>query len=312
MKLSLVVPVYKNEKNIPSLIAAIEGIHAQVQDFEAIFVVDGSPDHSLLELRMRLPTASFASRLVSLSRNFGAFAAIRAGLSEARGQAFAVMAADLQEPPELVTGMYKAISSGDYDVAYGSREKRHDGVLSSFASNLYWGLYRRIVSPDIPPGGVDIFGCNEAVRRQVLALSERNSSLVGLLFWVGFRRIGIPYARAKREIGSSAWTFSKKWKYMQDSVFSFSDLPISMLLTVGLLGVLFSTIFGLVVLGAALLGHINVPGYAATIMVILFFGMVQLLSIGVLGIYIWRIFENTKGRPLHIVMSAENFEGEKA
>ena len=99
---------------------------------------------------------------------------------------------------------------------------------------------------------------------------------------------------------------------MQDSVFSFSDLPISVLLTVGLLGVVFSTIFGLIVLATALLGHIDVPGYAATIIVILFFGMVQLLSIGVIGIYIWRIFENTKGRPLHIVMTAENFGGGRA
>ena len=310
MKLSLIVPVYKNEKNIPPLIAAIEGIKEQICDFEAVFVVDGSPDQSLLELRARLPNAGFACQLIALSRNFGAFPAVRAGLAEATGQVFAVMAADLQEPPELVIKMYRAIANGECDVAYGMRRERKDGWLADLFSSLYWRLIRRIVSAEIPPGGVDMFGCVDAVRRHILALNERNSSLIGLLFWVGFRRKAIPYARAKREIGKSAWTFGKKWKYAQDSIFSFSDLPISLLLSFGFLGLLFSSAFGLIVLAGALLGRIEVPGYAATILVVLFFGMLQLLSIGVIGIYIWRIFENTKGRPLHIVMSSERF-GEK-
>lgn len=306
--LSLVVPIYKNEANIPSLLEAIRKIRADIDGpFEAVFVVDGSPDRSIAVLRDRLPEVGFESQLVALSRNFGAFAAIRAGLGQARGDTFVIMAADLQEPPELVVDMYKALAANDCDVAYGERVKRSDPWLSTLMSKAFWGTYRRIISPDIPRGGVDIFGCNLLVRNQMLALGERNSSLIGLLFWIGFRRQGFPYARQKREIGASSWTFVKKWRYMQDSIFSFTKLPISVLLGFGLLGVVLSSIVSIVVLIAALVGRIDVPGYAATMLAILFFGMLQLLSIGVLGIYVWRVFENTKGRPLHIIMSSEAF-----
>ena len=306
--LSLIIPVYKNEGNIPSLLDAIKALQQEINGaFEAVFVVDGSPDRSFLELRERLPEAGFASQLIALSRNFGAFAAIRAGLEAGKGDTFAVMAADLQEPPELILEMNKALAAGTCDVAYGERVKREDPWASRMLSHLFWSFYRRNVAPDIPRGGVDIFGCTRAVRDQIIALEERNSSLVALLFWVGFRRQGFPYERKAREIGQSSWSFLKKWKYMQDSIFSFSDLPISLLIGVGFIGTILSTLFALIVFVSATLGQIDVPGYAATIIVILFFGAVQLLSIGVLGIYTWRVFENTKGRPSHIVMSSEAF-----
>lgn len=309
--LSLIIPVYNNEDNIPPLLEAIKAISDQIDDdFEAVFVVDGSPDASFLVLRDTLPNAGFTSQLIALSRNFGAFAAIRAGLETGRGDTLAVMAADLQEPPELIVQMHTALQAGQCDVAYGERIKREDPWFSRMMSQMFWSFYRRNVAPDIPRGGVDIFGCTRAVRDQILALEERNSSLVALLFWVGFRRQAFPYERRAREIGTSAWTFLKKWKYMQDSVFSFSDLPISWLLGIGFFGTILSMLFALVVFVSALAGQIDVPGYAATILVILVFGTVQLLSIGVLGIYTWRVFENTKGRPLHIVMSSETFKAE--
>lgn len=305
---SLIVPVYNNEANIPSLIEAVDHIAAQIDEqFEVVFVVDGSPDNSYLVLRDVLPNASFKSQLICLSRNFGAFAAIRAGLSKARGERMAVMAADLQEPPELIVSMQKALATDECDVAYGVRERRNDGWSSDLMSSLFWGVYRRVISPDIPKGGVDVFGCSSQVRDQILRLGETNSSLIGLLFWIGFRRKGIPYERAKREIGGSSWTFVKKWKYMQDSVFSFSDLPISLLIGIGFFGLVFSSLFGVVVLISSFLGQITVPGYAATILAILFFATLQILSIGILGVYLWRVFENTKGRPLHIVMSEDTF-----
>jgi len=305
---SLVVPVYKNEENIKPLVAALQKISGEIEDeFEVVFVVDGSPDNSFQLLRDALPECGFSSQLVALSRNFGAFAAIRAGLEHARGDTMAVMAADLQEPPELLVEMHKSLTAGECDVAYGERARRQDGFVTTMLSKMFWSFYRRVVSSELPRGGVDIFGCTAQVRDQVLALDERNSSLVGLLFWVGFKRKGIPYERAKREIGTSAWTFFKKWKYMQDSVFSFSDLPISLLLAIGFFGLIFSTTIGVVVFVAAFIGEIEVPGYAPTMLAIIFFGTLQILSIGVLGVYLWRVFENTKGRPLHIVMSSEEF-----
>lgn len=305
---SLIIPVYKNEANIPPLLAAVQDLRDRIaDDFEVIFVVDGSPDRSYLVLKENLPATGLDAQLIALSRNFGAFAAIRAGLERARGDAMAVMAADLQEPPDLVIGMQKALAAGDCDVVYGERQRRGDPWHTRVASSLFWGAYRRFVAPDIPKGGVDTFGITAAVCDQILGLTERNSSLVGLLFWVGFRRKAIPYDRTDREIGTSSWTFVKKWKYMQDSIFSFSDLPISLLLVFGFGGLAVSIVLGLTVFISALLGQIDVPGYAATILVILFFSTLQLLFLGVLGIYLWRVFENTKGRPLHIVMSSETF-----
>ena len=309
--LSLIIPVYKNEANILPLIAAVESLRSRIDcAFEAVFVIDGSPDRSFQLLRENLPGAGFSSRLIVLSRNFGAFSAIRAGLEAAGGDFFAIMAADLQEPSDLVVEMHASLAADECDVAYGARLKRDDPWTSRVMPDLFWCFYRRTITPDIPEGGVDIFGCNKAVRDQILALEERNSSLVALLFWIGFRRKAFPYERREREIGTSAWTFAKKWKYMQDSIFSFSDLPISLLLGIGFFGTVISTVFAVIVLISALLGQIEVPGYAATIIVILFFGAVQLLSVGVLGIYTWRIFENTKGRPQHIVMWSEAYTPE--
>lgn len=207
---SLVIPVYRNEDNIPDLLGAIDRLHEEIgSEFEAIFVVDGSPDNSYLRLRDALPKAAFSSQLVALSRNFGSFAAIRAGLEIARGEAIAVMAADLQEPPHLILEMREALMQGHCDVAYGVRTARADGFVRRLLAQMFWGMYRHFITSDIPSGGVDIFGVTSKVRDQVLSLGERNSSLVGLLFWVGFRRQGFPYERGKREIGTSSWTFKK-------------------------------------------------------------------------------------------------------
>lgn len=304
---SLVVPVYRNEDNIPSLLAAIAGIREMLgPSFEAIFVVDGSPDASHDYLQRTLPEQPFASTLIALARNFGSFAAMRHGLGVAHGLQIAVMAADLQEPPELVLQLLRQIESGS-DIAFGTRQSRNDPALSQTLSNIYWSLYRRWVMPDIPRGGVDIFAISHRMRDALLTMSEANTSLLAQLFWLGGRRAFIPYVRQEREIGRSAWTFRKKLHYLMDSVFSFTDLPIRLLLGLGLAGVVISTILGIVVLTAKLSGHMVVPGYAATILVILFFGAFNALGLGIIGNYVWRAFENTKQRPLTIEQHTEAF-----
>lgn len=304
---SLVVPVYRNEANIPALLAAIAGLHRELgPSFEAIFVVDGSPDASHERLQQALPAQPFASTLVALARNFGAFAAIRHGLGMARGRQIAVMAADLQEPPALVVELLRRVEGGA-DVAFGTREGRNDPALSRALSNAYWSLYRRWVMPDIPRGGVDIFAVSQRVRDALLTLPEANTSLLAQLFWLGGRRAFVPYVRQQREIGRSAWTFRKKLRYLMDSVFAFTDLPIRVLFGLGLVGVTVSAVLALVVLAAKLSGHVAVPGYAATILVVLFFGAFNALGLGIIGSYVWRAFENTKQRPLTIEQQAEAF-----
>jgi hypothetical protein len=161
----------------------------------------------------------------------------------------------------------------------------------------------------MPAGGVDVFGCNDAVRNALLQINERNTSLVGLLMWVGFRRSQVTYRRMSREDGGrSSWSWSRKLRYMQDSIFAFSDLPIRLLVWLGAGGMSLAGALGLVIMIARLAGDIDVPGYTATALLVLFFGALNLASVGLVGSYVWRAFENTKGRPGSIVFSQERFE----
>ena len=186
---SLIIPVYKNEESLPSLLAVLEDMHHTLAGkLEVVIVVDGSPDHCYSILRQRLPDMPFASQLLLHSRNYGSFAAIRAGMQAANGNYFAVMAADLQEPPELALEFFRLLEADEADVAIGTRDARNDPWHSRWSSEIFWWVYRKFIIKDIPAGGVDMFGCNRQFRNELLALDESHSSLIGLLFWLGFRR----------------------------------------------------------------------------------------------------------------------------
>lgn len=306
--LTLVIPVYKNEGSISTLLDVVTQLdQALNSDFEVIFVVDGSPDHCNELLEAALPEQSFKSTLILLSRNFGSFMAIRTGLQHGCGDRYAVMAADLQEPPELVLEMNRILCAEPVDVVVGVRESRNDPLLSRLASQMYWNMYRRYIVSEMPPGGVDVFGCNKAFLNVLLTLEERHSSLVAQIFWLGFRRKIVPYKRLKRQHGKSAWVFRKKVNYLLDSVFSFSDLPIRLLIRVGGGGSILALLVGLIVFFAKLNGIINVPGYTMTMLVISLLGSLNLLGLGIVGSYAWRAYENTKHRPLAIPMKVTRY-----
>ena len=309
LKLSLVVPVYQNEGSINELIEAVRGINECVRGgFEVIFVVDGSPDGSYSMLRAQLPAAEFQSQLISLSRNFGAFHAIRVGLEKARGQTIAVMAADLQEPPDLVMRFQEAMAGGQYDVAFGVRESRADPMLGRMSSDLFWFLYRRFVIREIPSGGVDVFAVTSQFRDRLISLQESNSSLLAQMFWLGGRRVFVGYVRLARRHGRSSWTLRKKFRYLSDSVFAFTDLPVRLLFALGVIAMLVAAALAMVTLVARFTGAIAVPGYTGTMLTIIFFGGLNSLGLGVVGTYAWRAFENTKRRPLALIQSCEVFE----
>ena len=305
MKYSVVVPVYGNEATLPDLLEQIATLSREYPDpFEVVFVVDGSPDNSYALLKLRLPEMPFASQLVCLSRNFGAFPAARAGLELARGALIAVLAADLQQPVTSI-GQFFAVLEGGADIAIGQRSSRTDPLLSRLASSVFWRLYRRFVQPEMTPGGIDSFGCTRQVCDVLVALPEANSTLVGLLFWVGFRREHVSYARAARPSGKSGWRFRRKVRYALDAAFAFSDLPITIMTAAGALGIGGSVAAGTAVLVAWASGYIDVRGYTPLILAILFSFSTTLLGLGILGGYVWRIFENTKGRPMHLMRSVE-------
>ena len=309
---SLVVPVYRNAGSIAELLEAVAGLHRSVPGggVEGVFVVDGSPDDSWERLRAALPRMPFPSQLLRHSRNFGSFPAIRTGLAAARGDAFGVMAADLQEPAELVATMFARLRSGDADVVFGQREARDDPAAQQWASRIFWRLYRRFVNRDVPAGGVDIFACNRAVRDALLGMGEANSSLLGQVFWLGFRREFVPYARGRRVGGGpSGWSWRKRIRYMLDSVFAFTDLPITLLTAIGFLGVVATLGLSASVFAAWAAGWIAVAGYTP-IMLLLSFGIsANLLALGIVGQYVYRVFENTKGRPLGVAMSHDIYPG---
>jgi len=307
---SLVVPVYNNASSIGALVEVVERIASQVEgELEAIFVIDGSPDNSRKLLLNALETTPTRSRIVEHSRNFGAFSAVRTGMTLARGRHIAVMAADLQEPPDLVIEFLNRLAGGNIDVVAGERASRND--RGDQASKLYWRLYRRFVLREIPPDGVDVFACTSTVRDAVCSLEAVHTSLIAQLFWVGFRREFVPYDRLP-QARQSGWTLRRKFRYLSDSVFAFTDLPVRILWIVGIAGITLGLVLGTIVLIGRATDGITVPGYATTVLILLLFLSLNSLGLGIIGSYVWRAYETIKGRPGAIVRDVTEMPGKSA
>lgn len=308
---ALIIPVYKNEETIADLIKEVKKISDSLSgSLTAVFVVDGSPDNSYQLLSELLPGSGFKSMLISHSRNFGSFAAIRTGMLSVEAEKYAAMAADLQEPTGLIIDFFGMIESPKSDVVFGVRGDRNDPLMSKMLSAMFWGFYKKFIVREIPKGGVDVFGCSKRVRDHIVSFRESNSSLIGQLFWLGYKREFVNYNRQERSRGKSAWTFRKKLNYLLDSIFAVTDLPIKALIVLGLLGVLVSVALGLIVLISKLAGLIPVSGYAAIVLTTVFFGFVNILGLGIVGSYAHRSYENSKNRPITIVADEKTFGGD--
>ncbi len=307
--LSVIIPVYRSEANLPRLLEELGRIaRLSPVPVEAVLVVDGSPDRSLEILRRELAGRPFSSVLVSLSRNFGAFNAVRCGLEIASGDFMVMLAADLQEPADLAITFLEIMKRDEADIVFGTPSTRDDPWFDETSSRLFWKAYRRFVLPEVPPAGVHTVGCTRAVRNRLLELREPTTNLIALLFWLGFRRVHVPYDRQQRREGRSAWSLGKKLRYGLDSVFSFTDLPIRLLLAVGLFGTLTAIVFGTLLLIAYVAGRIPVPGYAPTILTVTFFGSITSLGLGIVGQYAWLILQNTRARPGYLVERVDHYQ----
>jgi polyisoprenyl-phosphate glycosyltransferase len=307
--LSLVIPVYNNRENLPRLLHELATLSNRLGSrLEVLFVVDGATDGSLEYLREHLPAWQVSSRLIELSRNFGSFSAIMAGLEQAAGEHIAILAADLQEPPELILEFQRILAAGEADVVLGVRTGRADPWWSRWLSESFWHLYRWFVVRDMPRGGVDVFGCTRDVRDRLHQLTESHTNLIALVLWVGFRRAFVPYERQPRLDGRSGWTFGRKLRYAVDSVFSFTDLPIRALLLLGLAGTAFALVAGVTVFVMWALGRIPVLGCTPLMLVITFFGGLTALGFGITGQYLWLSLQNSRRRPNYIVKSSVAFQ----
>lgn len=301
MKISIVIPVYYNEKNLEPLYEDIKKKVIDVIDYEyeIVMVNDGSKDESWNVMK-KLAAYDSNIRIISLSRNFGSHAAILCGLSHCTGDCAIVKAADLQEPTELVLEMVESWKKGN-NVVLAVREGREESKSQTFFANFYYDLVRKTALPNMPKGGFDVYLIDRKVITVLENLDEKNSALTGQLLWSGFRTDIVYYTRLAREIGESKWTLKKKIRLVMDTLFSFSSLPITAVLAVGVGSMVIAIIWAIVVLISKLSGAITVSGWTSLFIFNLFSFGVIMMTLGVLGEYLWRTFDASRNRPPYII-----------
>ncbi len=310
MKLSIVIPVYYNEDNLQPLYDDIKKkvIDAIDYDYEIILVNDGSKDKSY-EIMNKLSEIDSHIKIISLSRNFGSHAAILCGLSKCTGDCAVVKAADLQEPTELIIEMAECWKQGN-NVVLAVRNGRDEKRSQTIFANLYYSLVRQIALPSMPKNGFDVYLLDRKVIDVLMALDEKNSALTGQILWSGFRTGKVYYTRLAREIGTSRWTLKKKIKLVADTLFSFSTLPITLVAGIGTLSFTGALIWAVLVLTFKLMGLIEVSGWTTLFIFNLFSFGIIMLTLGILGSYLWRTFDASRNRPPYII-EEENEVGYK-
>ena len=301
MKLSIVIPVYYNEDNLIPLYDDIKTKFIDVidYDYELIMVNDGSGDGSG-EVLKQLAERDSNIRVISLSRNFGSHAAILCGLAKCTGDCAVVKAADLQEPTELIHEMIASWKQGN-NVVLAVRDGRDESRRKTTAANLYYTLVRKLALPNMPAQGFDVYLLDRKVIDVLNNLDEKNSALTGQILWSGFRTDRVYYRRLSREIGESKWTLSKKIKLVMDTLFSFTALPIRIVLEVGCGSIFGALIWALIVLIQRLSNSIQVTGWTTLFIFNLFSFGVTMLTLGILGEYLWRTFDASRNRPAYII-----------
>jgi dolichol-phosphate mannosyltransferase len=300
--LAIVVPVFNEHDNLARFHDEVSAVMRGLGDYdwEFVFVDDGSRDGSFDVLRM-LHERDDRVTALRFPRNFGSHVAIAAGIGRSCGDAAVIMAADLQDPPALIREFVARWREG-YDVVWGARSGRDDGAVRAWAMGRFYTLVRRFAIPTYPKGGTGSF-CLIAkpVMDAFRQMNERNRLTFGLIAWAGFRETQVPYHRPSRLVGASSWTTSKMVKWAIDTFISFSLFPIRTITYIVLVVSGLSFLFGFYVLLNKLLYGTRVMGWSSVMLAVLLLGGVQLVMIGVLGEYLWRILDESRGRPLYIV-----------
>lgn len=300
-KLSIIIPVYFNEQNLPLL---YEDIHKKIIepalfDYEIVMVDDGSGDNSWAEME-KIAAADENVRIFHLSRNFGSHAAILCGLEHCTGDCAVVKAADLQEPTELILEMFRSWQQGN-NVVLAVRQDREESGSQIFFANFYYRLVRTFALKQMPENGFDIYLIDRKVINVLSLMDEKNSALTGQILWSGFKTAEVPYVRQERKIGKSRWTLRKKIRLVMDTLYSFSTVPITIVTMVGTLAFVISLIWAIVVLINKIAGNIPVSGFTTMFIFQLFSFGITMTTLGVIGGYLWRTFDASRNRPIYIV-----------
>ena len=299
MLLSVIVPLYNEEEIVKKTFTVLEKELAGIEH-ELIFVNDGSTDGTREILEGLLPETP-QNKLINFSRNFGHQASFSAGLKHATGKAVVIIDGDLQDPPSLIRDMLEKWKEG-FQVVYAQRKKRKgETVFKRASAHAFYKILHALTNIDIPMDTGDFRLMDRVVVDQLNALPERNRFLRGLVCWVGFRRVGIPYDRNERSAGTSKYPLRKMFRLAMDGITSFSTTPLKLSFLTGMVATIVA--FGLFiwsVLEKFLNPVTTVPGWASLMTAVVFFGGIQLMCIGILGEYIGRIYEEVKQRPLYI------------
>lgn len=299
---SIVVPVYNNKGSLPPLFEEFKGLETELAQLDValqlIFVDDGSKDDSFSELK-KIKLQRPETTIVKLTRNFGSVSTSKTGLKFATGDCFIWIAADLQDPPELIIDMIKHWLDGEkYIIAI--RKERDDPFLSKVFSAIYYWILKRFIIPDYPYGGFDL----ALMDKQLLSYirdSSKNINTPLLSYWLGFQPVILEYHRRKRIHGKSQWSFAKRIKFFVDSLYGFSAFPLRLITMIGFIVSALSFLYGGSVVVNTLIGVSPSPGFPTIVALITFLLGLIIIMLGIIGEYIWRIFDQLNQRPEAVI-----------
>jgi polyisoprenyl-phosphate glycosyltransferase len=307
VKYSIVIPLYNEESGLTVLVERLQEIMAQFDGpAEVVMVDDGSRDGTF-QLARAASTRDPRFKLIQFSRNFGHQVAITAGMDAAAGDAVIIMDADLQDPPYVVLQMIEKWKEG-YEVVYGLRETREgERLFKTATASMFYGLLNRIGDIDTPVDVGDFRLVDRKALNAFLQMRENNRYVRGMFSWVGFRQTGVPYTREQRHAGTTHYTLSKMVKLASNGILGFSTAPLRLALSAGVFLAIASVIYGIVAIALKLAGESLVPGYASLLFVITFLSGIQLAVLGMVGLYVGRIYDEARGRPLYVVRERHGF-----
>ena len=310
MKLSLIAPCYNEAENVAAfqeaVIAAFDGCG---YDYEIVFINDGSKDATLHNLRKLHTAQKCPTKVISFSRNFGKEAGIYAGLEHADGDYIALIDADLQQRPEIVREMVKILDEEpQYDVVAAYQDRRSEGKILSFFKKSFYAIINKLSKVQLQSDASDFRTFRRSVRDSILELREYHRFSKGIFAWVGYDTKFIPYTACQRHAGTTKWNFWKLLNYAIEGIIGYSTAPLRLATLLGGVTAFASMIYLIVVVLQKLIWGIAVPGYASLIVLILLLGGIQLVCIGIIGEYVGRTFEQSKGRPVYIPREILTYE----
>jgi len=310
VNVSCVIPMHNEQETVTDFIAALTEQMNQIgQPFELIFVDDGSTDDSVAKLKaLAMPNC----QIMQLSRNFGKEIALTAGLDHAKGDITILIDCDFQHPVDLLPTFIDKWREG-YDMVYGVQTNReHEGKLRRGMTRLFYRLMRMLTKVDIPANAGDFRLLDRKVVDAINHCEERWRFMKGIYAWVGFKSIGVPFKAPKRSGGESSWRFRNLTELALTGIFSFSDVPLRIWSLIGFFICAVTFTYATYIIIKTLIYGVDIPGYASILVAIIFFGGIQLLSIGILGEYIARIFNEVKQRPKYLIADHDSFQADDA